>query len=115
LARRCRELIEQHAPATEKENFLAVVQVLARLRYNEPEIFAVLGGKEAMIESPLIQEIVAEAVHDTILDFLRARFGDPSPDLEGKLRAVSDKGRLSELTRIAAICPNLDAFRQALS
>jgi hypothetical protein len=119
LARRCRAAIEDQAPPAEKENFLAVMQVLARLRYNEPEIFAILGGQEVMIESPLIQEIVKDAIaetfHAAIYDVLRERFAVVPPDLEEDLRAVTDKRRLTDLNRVAATCSDLEAFRKALS
>jgi hypothetical protein len=48
-----------------------------------------------MIESPLIQEIVAEAVaeamHKSILSLLRARFGDVPAVVEEELRAAMDE------------------------
>jgi hypothetical protein len=116
LARRCRDAIEHNSPAGEKENFLAVVQVLARLRYNDPAVFAALGGKDLMIESPLIQEIVAEAVaeamHKSILGLLQKRFGEPPSDIENAVRAVLNENRLAELTVAAGTCADLDAFRR---
>jgi hypothetical protein len=119
LARRCRESIETNSPAGEKENLIAVVQVLARLRYNEDSVFAALGGKKLMIESPLIQEIVAEAVaeamHKSILGLLQRRFGATPSDIEVALRAVLDEDRLAELNATAGTCLDLDAFRKALA
>lgn len=44
--------------SADRENLLVVTQVLANLRYNDPRLLTNLGGREAMIESPLIQEIV---------------------------------------------------------
>ena len=44
----------------EKENLLAVTQFLARLRYNDEALFEILGGRKAMIESPLLQELKKE-------------------------------------------------------
>jgi hypothetical protein len=126
LARRCRDAIDQHAPAGEKENLLAVVQVLARLRYNDPRVFEILGGKRIMIESPLIEEIVSEAVaeavaeadaearHDSIIEFLRSRFGAMPTDLEDRIRSVQDKDGLAHLTRSAATCRDLEAFSRTL-
>ncbi|MBW3595839.1 MAG: DUF4351 domain-containing protein [Planctomycetes bacterium] len=118
LAQRCRTAIEEQAPPEERQNFFAVLQVLARLRYNDPEVFAIFGGKQTMIESPLIHEVVAEAVaeaqHEMILKFLRSRFGKVPADLESQIRSVLDSERLSELGGVAGSCQNLDAFRQAL-
>lgn len=122
LAHRCRDAIDQHAPARERENLLAVVQVLARLRYNDPRVFEILGGKRIMIESPLIDEIVSEAVseaeakarHESILEILRARFEAVPSGLEGRIRSVQDKDGLARLTRSAATCSDLDSFSQSL-
>ena len=122
LAHRCRDAIDQHAPAGEKENLLAVVQVLARLRYNDPRVFDILGGKRIMIESPLIDEIVSEAVtetegearHELIIEFLRARFYAVPSELERRIRSVQDKDGLARLTRSAATCRNLVSFSQSL-
>jgi hypothetical protein len=122
LARRCREAIDQHAPAGERENLLAVVQVLARLRYDEPGVFAVLGGKQIMIESPLIDELVSEAVseaesktlHKAILEVLKTRFGDVPAELENRIRSVMDNDILTQMTRDAAACKDLAAFQKSL-
>ena len=48
------------APADERENLLAVTQLLARLRYNDSRLFELFGGRRAMIESPVLQELKAE-------------------------------------------------------
>jgi hypothetical protein len=67
-----------------------------------------------MIESPLIQEIVAEALHEAILEVLRSRLGDVSADVEAQLRSVLSQRRLTELNRTAANCSDLKDFRKAL-
>ncbi len=123
LAQRCRDAIDQHAPVGERENLLAVVQVLTRLRYNDPEVFAILGGKQIMIESPLIDEIVSEAVskaeskgrHETIIEVLRVRFGDVPTELENRIRSVLDKDALTQMTRNAAACKDLETLQKALA
>src|SRR5262249_7726323 len=56
LLRRCRDVIDSVPLEEERWNLLAVTQVLARLRYNDPKLLDILGGKRAMIESPLIDE-----------------------------------------------------------
>jgi hypothetical protein len=56
----CRARIDRDAPPEEHENLLAVTQVLAGLRYNDPRLFQLLGGRKAMIESPVLQELKAE-------------------------------------------------------
>jgi hypothetical protein len=118
LARHCRDAIDQHAPPGERENLLAVVQVLARLRYNDPSVFAILGGRKIMIESPLIDEIVSEAEvkarHEAIIEFLRARFSSVPSDLEDRIRSVSDEKVLTLLIRSAAIGNDVEAFGKSL-
>ena len=119
LARHCRDAIDQHAPPGERDNLLAVVQVLARRRYNDPAVFAILGGKKIMIESPLIDELISEAEskarQETIIEFLRTRFGDVPTELEDRSRSVLDKDALMQMTRNAAACPDLETFQKSLA
>src|SRR5205823_5733168 len=73
VLQQCRERIEQQAAIDERANLLVVTQVLTRLRYNDPQLLTILGGSRIMIESPLIQEIVArskqEAMHEALIQF----------------------------------------------
>jgi len=55
IVRQCRARIDRDAPPDEHENLLAVTQFLARLRYHGPKLFQLLGGRKAMIESPLLE------------------------------------------------------------
>ncbi len=55
LVRQCRERIDQQAGPQERDNLLAVTQVMTRLRYNDLSLLTILGGRQAMIESPLLQ------------------------------------------------------------
>lgn len=121
LAQQCRDAIDRDAPPTERENLLAVVQVFAKLRYDDvPEVFAILGAKHVVIESPLIDEIVSEAVshaqiearQQSVFEFLNARFGTVMEDDESPIRSVSDP---EILTHSAAACDTLQSFRIALS
>ena len=50
VLRRCREVIDQHAPAEEHESLITVTQVFTRLRYKDPNLLSILGGKTVMIE-----------------------------------------------------------------
>ncbi len=114
ILQQCREVIDR-APVEERANLLAVTQVMAKLRYNDPRYLALFGGRQAMIESPLIQEIVAEAKaeanHTAILTFLRGRFGQVPPEIAQALQSISDVQTLEDLMLFTAQCPNLDAFR----
>jgi hypothetical protein len=75
------------------------------------------------IESPLIQEVVEEVVaqavaqrgHKYTLRFLAARFGSVPPEIEVAVRAIQDESRLDALLDGAALCPDLEAFRQRLA
>ena len=75
---------------------LAVTQFLTRLRYHDPKLFQLLGGRKAMIESPLLNELKAEWTRDLkaewtrrdILKILEARFGIAARALEAELKTV---------------------------
>ena len=50
----CRRRIDAEAPENERQNLLAVTQVLTRLRYNSEKLFQILGGGETMLELPFL-------------------------------------------------------------
>ncbi len=118
----CRRRIDQQAPANERDNLLAVAQILAQLRYNDPELLTILGGDRVMIESPLINRIVAEGtqrakqetMQEAILDFLQARFEAVPEEIAEKLRHVRALKKLKTLIKHAAQCPDLEAFQRQL-
>jgi hypothetical protein len=68
-----------------------------------------------MIESPLIQELLAGQRHGDILHFLAKRFGAIPQDIANSLRAVQDEPKLKELLDWAIDCPNLESFRARLA
>lgn len=116
LLRECRQRIDQQAPAEQRGNLLAVSQVLTRLRYNdEPDLLQIFGGSQAMIESPLIQELVAQTRHKAIVEFLEARFGTVPLEVSRHLSKILDEQRLSSLIVEAARCTDLAAFQAALT
>jgi hypothetical protein len=118
IFRECRSRIDHDGRPEEQENLLAVSQVLAGLRYNDPSLFQILGGREAMIESPVLQQLKAEWTYEaerkTIIKFLVARFGDEAKDLRARLDMIDDEAQLQQLAEAAATCPDLDAFRKRL-
>jgi hypothetical protein len=122
VLRECRARIDAQAPPGERENMLAVTQVLARLRYNDPSVLELFGGRQSMIESPLIQELEAEftlkatqkAMHESILLFLEGRFGPFPEDVRTAVQRVQDASALRAVTVLAARCPDIDAFRDGL-
>jgi hypothetical protein len=119
----CRTRIDRDAAADERENLLAVTQILAGMRYNVPRLFQILGGEEAMIESPVLQEFLAKGTREAILktkrqsivQFLVARFGMDALSVRVALDAIRDDEKLDTLTEIAAKCPDLESFEQVIS
>ena len=67
-----------------------------------------------MIESPLIQELMAQKGHKYVLASLRARFETVPPELKVALQTIVDEDKLEELAGWAAICPDLAAFQARL-
>jgi len=67
-----------------------------------------------MFESPLLQKVIAEARHEDILDFLKARFGTVPRDVTRRVRDVLDEKKLRRLILSAAQSSDLQAFREAL-
>jgi hypothetical protein len=114
VLRRCREVIDRHAPAEEQEQLITVTQVFTRLRYKDPNLLSILGRKTAMIESPLIREIVAEVRQKDILRALRTRFGPVSPELEGEVRSILDETVLDAAINLAVSSPHLEHFAAEL-
>jgi hypothetical protein len=86
-------------------------------------LLAIFGGKEKMIESPLLQELIAEqraearveTTHKIILRCLKARFGLVPDETGTALKAFTDEHRWEQLVEQAALSPDLDAFRRALA
>jgi len=127
IFQQCRARIDEEAPPEERENLLAVTQVLASLRYNEVGLFQLLGGRNAMIESPVLQELKAEWTRDAareaalqtkrriILDFLVARFGPEAEEIATQLETIADDARLKELVKFAPYCADLPSFRKELA
>ena len=65
IVSRCRARIDSETSSPDREDLLTVAQFLLKLRYDEEPLLKrlrdLLGGREAMIQSPLYQEIVDEA------------------------------------------------------
>jgi hypothetical protein len=117
VLRQCREVIDQHAPAEERDRLITVTQVFTRLRYKDPNLLSILGAKSAMldlIESLLIREVVAEALQKGLLEALRARFGAVPTELEAEVRSILDETVLDTAIGLAASCPDLGQFEAGL-
>ncbi|NLF72385.1 MAG: hypothetical protein GX575_25395 [Candidatus Anammoximicrobium sp.] len=84
-----------------------------------------------MLESPLIDELVMEKYGDLLTEktrqaacetaqrairtVLETRFGEVPRDLVEEIESVELDDQLQTLTRTAAACPDLDAFRRAVA
>lgn len=112
---RCREVIGHASTESERINLLAVTQVLAGLRYNDPRLLAILGGRRIMIESPVLRELEAEwkaeAKAESVLAFLEGRFGSVPSDVRTAVREIHDLARLDLISRAAGQCEDISTFR----
>jgi hypothetical protein len=75
-----------------------------------------------MLEVPFLDEIVMEKTRETaretaqqdIVTVLEARFGDVPRDVAEGIESIDDHAQLRYLVRLAASCPDLAAFRDAV-
>ena len=105
---------------------LAVTQVMASLRFPNPELLALLGGRQLMSQFPYLNEIIEERVkekveeavagksQDHILKLLASRFGTIPDALEKRLRRVRSAKRLDTLFDVSTRCADLAAFEAKL-
>jgi hypothetical protein len=117
LLQRCRDRIDRDG-GEQRANLLAVAQVFARLHFDRPEWLEILGGRKAMIESPLIQEIVQESNRATLAKAvtwcLETRFGGVTPNITAGLEQVKEDEKFKRLTSLAIGCTSLEVFEEAL-
>jgi hypothetical protein len=73
------------------------VRVVARLKCSRPELLAPLGGREVMIESPVIQDLLAKTRREAILGVLKDRFGKVPMDVRRLLAEMNVEKRLRRL------------------
>ena len=94
-----------------------------RIRYNDPQFFAIFGGAQAMIESPLLQEIVErtrqeatmESLHKAIVRILRTRFGGIPEEVMTAVNKVADPQTVDQLFKFAVISLDHNSFQQRMS
>jgi hypothetical protein len=67
-----------------------------------------------MIESPVLQEFLAEHTRKNIISVLKARFGPAAESLATELKTI-DLDRLDEIVKLAATCRSLASFRERLT
>lgn len=110
ILRECRDRIDRLAPPEERINFLAVTQVLAGLRYNEPGLFEILGGERTMIESPVLDRFAARIRRDAIFELLQDRHGTISDEIVARVKCIDGEDELKALLVSAARCATLPEF-----
>jgi hypothetical protein len=119
LFRQGRAVVDEQARPEERPVLLTVMQVLASLRYDNEGLFAILGGKQVVIESNYIGRIIAEQValktHRIILNLIRDQLGDVPSDIEAAVRTIQDDERLDRVTLLAARAADYEEFRRGLS
>jgi hypothetical protein len=127
LMTRCRDRLATVSDPTDRAGLSAVTQILAGLAFPDKRFLDLFGGAQAMIESPVLDEVkeilrkqyeaefTARATRRAIRATLEARFGAAPADRVAPLDAIADDARLRELVRLAATCPDLDAFAAALT
>ena len=114
LLERCAEKIEREAHPKDRADLLAVSQVMTGLRFPDPALLRLLGGEEPMIESPLLRKMRAETSQDHILALLKDRFDAVPRTVTKQLREIIDEKKLRKLLLLAAKCPDLHTFSEAL-
>lgn len=114
LLERCADKIEREGHPKDRADLMAVSQVMATLRFPDPTLLQLFGGRESMIESPLLEKWFGEKMQKALLALLKARFGSVPRDVRRLLREVLDEEKLIALNVLAGQCPDLEAFREAL-
>jgi hypothetical protein len=118
ILEQCRQRIEQQAPHDRQANLLAVTAILTQLRFPGLELLTLLGGEQAMIESPLLKHFEkrfrTDGARELLLNVLAARFGPVPEELAAKLRTIKSERKLTALGKQAVLCADLDAFQEAM-
>ncbi len=112
---RCAERIEREADPQHRTDLLVIAQVMAGLRFPGLDLLSIFGGQKTMIESPLIQKVIAEKLQETILEVLKDRFDTVPREMTKLLRVEMNEKKLKKLVVLAGKCANLEAFRDALT
>jgi hypothetical protein len=74
------------------------------------ELFAErLAEAESKARKEAMQEGMQEAMQGAIIEVLRTRFGEVPAELENRIRSVQDQDDLTQMTRQAAACRDLEA------
>ena len=114
ILRECKEHIESRGTIEQQSTLLAVTQVLAGLKYTDPALMDLLGGKKAMLDSPVLRNLIAEQMHKMIEQALLARFSEVPLEITNPLHRIDSQEKLISLSGLAATCSSLEEFRQGV-
>jgi hypothetical protein len=114
LLERCRERIEAKTHGDDRKDMLAVAQVLAGLKFPQPELVELLGGSNVMIESPLMQEQRAGVWQKAVQKVLKNRFGTIPSDVRRLLAEAKNEKTLERLVDVAMQAESMAAFKEHL-
>ncbi|MBA4192293.1 MAG: hypothetical protein C0467_30350 [Planctomycetaceae bacterium] len=114
LMTRCRDRLASVQDPSDRAGLMAVTQILAGLAFPDKRFLDLFGGAQAMIESPVLDEVKqlirVRAIRENVVAVLETRFGSVSADRIATLNTVTDDTRLRALLRQAATCPDIEAF-----
>ena len=114
LLQRCAEKIERESHPKDRADLLTVSQVLGTLKFSLPLLDEIFGGRQMMIESPFLERLIGQQLQQAILDLLKDRFDAVPQNVTEPLREILNQKKLHRLIVLAAKCPDLEAFREAL-
>ena len=119
VLQQCRDVIDAKTAGSRNLNLLAVAQVLGNLVYDKELLKRIFMREGKMIESPILQEWLAEAEVTTrradLMEALAEQYGSVPADVSASVRLEADQARLKRLLRFAYSAPSLDDFRAALA
>jgi hypothetical protein len=96
-----------------KSEYLTLTRVFVELSAQRERWRPILEGLVVQTKSPYLEAIRKESQARTIVQFLRAKFGDALPDeLVHTIEQTRDLARLEQWTRLAATAVTLDEFRR---
>lgn len=119
LLTRCRDRLVTVPDPNDRAGLIAVTYILAGLAFPGQRFLHLFGGAKVMIDSPVLDEVKelirVRNTQELVAAVLDARFGAVPADRIAALNSVTDETRLKALLRLAATCPDLDAFVAGLT
>ncbi|QJW94323.1 RpnC/YadD family protein [Frigoriglobus tundricola] len=118
VLQQCKDVIEAKTAGGDLENLRVTMQLLGGLRFDKELLKKLFARKDAMIESPVLQEWLQEQDVKTrqgvVLRKLERSFGPVPADVSAAVRVVTDLLRLEALLDAAYVSTSLADFRARL-